>query len=207
MFPRKPHKGFRLEIKETPSVFSCYSLCVDDDDNTHMQIITACTPLIQRSPKCCIYVKLCFAPFSGPLSWMDGSPFTYSKWVSSPQPAAACGHILRNSGFQWQAIGDCNQPMDFICQFGVYPELYSGKDAAWITLYDLAVLCPSTPPRVWKKHCVSRSQQHSAVLFRSSVNDRQWVLRSQKHTLLSIQPPCANFHTTGVRLGGCCRFH
>ncbi|XP_035813867.2 polycystic kidney disease protein 1-like 2 [Amphiprion ocellaris] len=53
----------------------------------------------------------------GPLSWLDGSPMTYSKWVSSPQQGAACGHIRRNSGFQWEATRDCNKKLHFICQF------------------------------------------------------------------------------------------
>uniref|UniRef100_A0A8C9YDZ1 Polycystic kidney disease 1 like 2a n=1 Tax=Sander lucioperca TaxID=283035 RepID=A0A8C9YDZ1_SANLU len=51
------------------------------------------------------------------LSWLDGSHITYSNWVSSPQLGAACGHILRDSGFQWEATGDCNQKLNFICQF------------------------------------------------------------------------------------------
>ncbi|XP_051815403.1 polycystic kidney disease protein 1-like 2 [Acanthochromis polyacanthus] len=53
----------------------------------------------------------------GPLSWLDGSPITYSKWVSNPQQGAACGHIQRNSGFQWEATRDCNKKLHFICQF------------------------------------------------------------------------------------------
>ncbi|XP_047457946.1 polycystic kidney disease protein 1-like 2 [Mugil cephalus] len=52
----------------------------------------------------------------GPLSWLDGSPVTYSRWVSSPQPDAACGHMLKNSGFQWEATRDCNKPLHFVCQ-------------------------------------------------------------------------------------------
>ncbi|XP_072253760.1 polycystin-1-like protein 2 [Leuresthes tenuis] len=53
----------------------------------------------------------------GLLSWLDGSPVTYSKWLSSPQPGAACANIVRNSGFQWKATGNCNKKMHFICQF------------------------------------------------------------------------------------------
>ncbi|KAM9346888.1 polycystin-1-like protein 2 [Symphorus nematophorus] len=53
----------------------------------------------------------------GPLSWLDGSPISYSNWVSSPQPGAACGHMLRDSGFQWEATKDCNKKLPFICQF------------------------------------------------------------------------------------------
>ncbi|XP_037646091.1 polycystic kidney disease protein 1-like 2 [Sebastes umbrosus] len=54
---------------------------------------------------------------SGALSWLDGSHITYSNWVSSPQPGAACGHILRDSDFQWKATRDCNEKLHFICQF------------------------------------------------------------------------------------------
>ncbi|XP_071328692.1 polycystin-1-like protein 2 [Trachinotus anak] len=57
------------------------------------------------------------ATVEGALSWLDGSHITYSNWVTSPQPGAACGHILKDSGFQWEAITDCNKKLHFICQF------------------------------------------------------------------------------------------
>lgn len=61
-----------------------------------------------------------FASSSGPpLFWLDGSPLTFSKWQSIPQPDAACGFILRHSGFHWKATKDCNKNMHFICQFGM----------------------------------------------------------------------------------------
>uniref|UniRef100_A0A3P8P2Q7 Polycystic kidney disease 1 like 2a n=1 Tax=Astatotilapia calliptera TaxID=8154 RepID=A0A3P8P2Q7_ASTCA len=53
----------------------------------------------------------------GHLSWLDGSPVTYSKWVSSPEPGAACGYVLRNSGFHWEARNNCSKNRSFICQF------------------------------------------------------------------------------------------
>ncbi|KAM6978376.1 polycystin-1-like protein 2 [Tautogolabrus adspersus] len=53
----------------------------------------------------------------GPFSWLDNSPVTFSKWESSPQPGAACGHILMDSGFQWKATKDCDRKLHFICQF------------------------------------------------------------------------------------------
>ncbi|XP_071389094.1 polycystin-1-like protein 2 [Centroberyx affinis] len=53
----------------------------------------------------------------GPLSWLDGSEISYSNWVSRPQTAAGCGHILRNSAFQWEATGDCSKKLHFVCQF------------------------------------------------------------------------------------------
>ncbi|MEQ2300154.1 hypothetical protein AMECASPLE_022419, partial [Ameca splendens] len=52
-----------------------------------------------------------------PFSWLDGSPLTFSKWLSNPQSGTACGYILRHSGFQWKATKDCNKNMHFICQF------------------------------------------------------------------------------------------
>ncbi|XP_034417690.1 polycystic kidney disease protein 1-like 2 [Cyclopterus lumpus] len=57
------------------------------------------------------------ATLKGALSWLDGSPVTYSNWVSRPPPGAACGHAQRQSGFQWEATRDCNQKLHFICQF------------------------------------------------------------------------------------------
>ncbi|XP_071754722.2 polycystin-1-like protein 2 [Centroberyx gerrardi] len=53
----------------------------------------------------------------GALSWLDGSDISYSNWVSRPQTAAGCGHILRNSAFQWEATGDCSKKLHFVCQF------------------------------------------------------------------------------------------
>ncbi|XP_062287305.1 polycystin-1-like protein 2 [Scomber scombrus] len=62
--------------------------------------------------------KLPFSPTDkGPLSWLDGSHIIYSNWISSPQPGAACGHILKNSGLRWKATRNCNQNLHFICQF------------------------------------------------------------------------------------------
>ncbi|XP_029281679.1 polycystic kidney disease protein 1-like 2 [Cottoperca gobio] len=54
----------------------------------------------------------------GSLAWLDGSDVSYSNWVpSAPDAQAACGHILRRSGFQWEAAGNCSQELNFICQF------------------------------------------------------------------------------------------
>uniref|UniRef100_A0A8D3E2G5 Polycystic kidney disease protein 1-like 2 n=1 Tax=Scophthalmus maximus TaxID=52904 RepID=A0A8D3E2G5_SCOMX len=57
------------------------------------------------------------ATVGGALFWLDGSNVTYSNWASSPEPGAACGHILKDSGFQWEATRDCNKKLCFICQF------------------------------------------------------------------------------------------
>uniref|UniRef100_A0A3P9A4W2 Polycystic kidney disease 1 like 2a n=1 Tax=Esox lucius TaxID=8010 RepID=A0A3P9A4W2_ESOLU len=54
----------------------------------------------------------------GPLSWLDGSDVSYSNWLNDPAPGAHCAHILRNSGFQWEATDSCSQELHFICQFG-----------------------------------------------------------------------------------------
>nr|XP_046204229.1 polycystic kidney disease protein 1-like 2 [Oncorhynchus gorbuscha] len=53
----------------------------------------------------------------GPLSWLDGSDVSYSNWVIDPDPGTGCGHILRSSGFQWEATSNCSQELHFICQF------------------------------------------------------------------------------------------
>lgn len=37
-----------------------------------------------------------------------------------PDVQAACGHILRHSGFQWEATENCSQELNFICQFGMH---------------------------------------------------------------------------------------
>ncbi|XP_014030757.1 polycystic kidney disease protein 1-like 2 [Salmo salar] len=57
------------------------------------------------------------AAAEGPLSWLDGSDVSYSNWVNDPDPGAGCGHILRSSGFQWEATNNCSQELHFICQF------------------------------------------------------------------------------------------
>ncbi|XP_059209203.1 polycystin-1-like protein 2 [Centropristis striata] len=51
------------------------------------------------------------------LAWLDGSDVSYSNWVNLPDGQAACGHVLRHSGFQWEAAGNCSQELNFICQF------------------------------------------------------------------------------------------
>lgn len=61
-----------------------------------------------------------FCPFPGSLAWLDGSDVSYSNWVNMPDVQAACGHILRHSGFQWEATENCSQELNFICQFGMH---------------------------------------------------------------------------------------
>lgn len=79
-----------------------------------------------------------FFASSGHLSWLDGSPVTYSKWVSSPEPGAACGYVLRNSGFHWEARNNCSKNRSFICQFGKYSD--EDRVAHWITPYEELLL-------------------------------------------------------------------
>ncbi|XP_054473206.1 polycystic kidney disease protein 1-like 2 [Anoplopoma fimbria] len=57
------------------------------------------------------------AAAEGSLAWLEGSDVSYSNWVNIPDAQAACGHILRHSGFQWEASGNCSQELNFICQF------------------------------------------------------------------------------------------
>ncbi|CAM9287594.1 unnamed protein product [Lampetra planeri] len=42
---------------------------------------------------------------------------SYNNWVDLPDADAACGHVLRHSGFQWAATANCSQELNFICQF------------------------------------------------------------------------------------------
>ncbi len=61
--------------------------------------------------------------------------------MSSPQPGAACGHILRDSGFQWEATRACNEKLHFICQFGMYSDSNHEKKQHTESLYDELPLC------------------------------------------------------------------
>uniref|UniRef100_A0A3Q4GX60 Polycystic kidney disease 1 like 2a n=1 Tax=Neolamprologus brichardi TaxID=32507 RepID=A0A3Q4GX60_NEOBR len=51
------------------------------------------------------------------LAWLDSSDVSYSNWVNLPDDQAACAHVLRHSGFQWEATENCSQEFNFICQF------------------------------------------------------------------------------------------
>lgn len=57
---------------------------------------------------------------TGSLAWLDGSDISYSNWVNTPDTEAACGHILKHSGFQWEAKVNCSQELNFICQSGIH---------------------------------------------------------------------------------------
>ncbi|XP_075966222.1 polycystin-1-like protein 2 [Anarhichas minor] len=57
------------------------------------------------------------AATKGSLAWLEGSYVSYSNWLNMPDAQAACGHILRHSGFQWEAAGNCSQELNSICQF------------------------------------------------------------------------------------------
>lgn len=50
---------------------------------------------------------------------MDGSDVRYNNWVNLPDEKTTCGHILKQTGFQWKATDDCNQELNFVCQFGI----------------------------------------------------------------------------------------
>uniref|UniRef100_A0A8C5H9L6 Polycystic kidney disease protein 1-like 2 n=1 Tax=Gouania willdenowi TaxID=441366 RepID=A0A8C5H9L6_GOUWI len=54
---------------------------------------------------------------AGSLAWLDGSDVSYSNWERTFDIQAACGHIQRNTEFQWKATLNCTQEFDFICQF------------------------------------------------------------------------------------------
>nr|XP_057945528.1 polycystin-1-like protein 2 isoform X3 [Doryrhamphus excisus] len=51
------------------------------------------------------------------LAWLDGSDVSYDNWAKAPDAQARCGHILKQSSFQWEASENCSQELNFICQF------------------------------------------------------------------------------------------
>ncbi|KAL4613536.1 polycystic kidney disease protein 1-like 2 [Arapaima gigas] len=53
----------------------------------------------------------------GSLVWLDGSDVSYANWARFPTAGAHCGHILRDSGFQWEATDNCSQEFSFVCEF------------------------------------------------------------------------------------------
>lgn len=80
----------------------------------HSNPLTDC-PLIVLMIK----LKIPLFPPTGALAWLDGSDISYSNWVNTPDTEAACGHILKHSGFRWEAKMNCSQELNFICQFGI----------------------------------------------------------------------------------------
>ncbi|XP_023806866.1 polycystic kidney disease protein 1-like 2 [Oryzias latipes] len=62
-------------------------------------------------------LTLDFSSTEGSLAWLDGSDVSYDNWANAPDAGATCGHILRHSGFQWEASQNCGQEFNFICQF------------------------------------------------------------------------------------------
>eukprot|EP00063_Salmo_salar_P007506 XP_013982341.1 PREDICTED: polycystic kidney disease protein 1-like 2 [Salmo salar] len=60
--------------------------------------------------------------------------------MNDPDPGAGCGHMLRGSGFQWEATSNCSQELLFICQFGLYLMRVcvceaESKECSWIELW------------------------------------------------------------------------
>uniref|UniRef100_A0A3B4YIN4 C-type lectin domain-containing protein n=1 Tax=Seriola lalandi dorsalis TaxID=1841481 RepID=A0A3B4YIN4_SERLL len=54
-------------------------------------------------------------------TWLGLAPPSSPKLsYSATVDGAACGHILKDSGFQWDATTDCYKKLHFICQFGTY---------------------------------------------------------------------------------------
>ncbi|KYO37872.1 hypothetical protein Y1Q_0010314 [Alligator mississippiensis] len=55
----------------------------------------------------------------GSMMWLDTSNVSYSHWHQD-QPSlfsAACGHILKNAGYEWGVTENCSQEFDFVCEF------------------------------------------------------------------------------------------
>ncbi|XP_061526662.1 polycystin-1-like protein 2 isoform X2 [Phycodurus eques] len=51
------------------------------------------------------------------LAWLDGSDVSYDNWANKPDAQASCGHIVKMSGFRWEASENCTRELNFICQF------------------------------------------------------------------------------------------
>ncbi|KAM7407743.1 hypothetical protein PAMA_003475 [Pampus argenteus] len=79
---------------------------LDPEKDVWLGVAPPASPNLQDSPT-----------DEGPLAWLDGSHIAYSNWLSSPQPGHACGHIVKNSGFQWKSTRNCKQDLHFVCQF------------------------------------------------------------------------------------------
>lgn len=103
-----PSQRTRLYPLFTPSVLYCQK---ENKWGCSNNISTAFHLIIKSN--CCA--------FSGVLAWLDSSDVSYSNWVNLPDDQAACAHVLRHSGFQWEATENCSQEFNFICQFGTRP--------------------------------------------------------------------------------------
>ncbi|XP_017296853.3 polycystic kidney disease protein 1-like 2 [Kryptolebias marmoratus] len=62
-------------------------------------------------------LTLDIAATEGSLAWLDGSDVRYNNWVNLPDDKATCGLILKQTDFQWMATDNCNQELNFVCQF------------------------------------------------------------------------------------------
>lgn len=124
-----------------------------------------------------------------------------------PDAQAACGHILRHSGFQWEATENCSQELNFICQFGMHTYINQH-----ITL-NLVVLAPLIqvlifffflPLRIWEIYRMRWPKRNTAMWFWSSYRDRRQLLWSKNNSLLPFQThSLARIHTGGVQLDRC----
>ncbi|MGH0120311.1 UNVERIFIED_CONTAM: hypothetical protein FKN15_057213 [Acipenser sinensis] len=87
---------------------------------------------------CEILGGACIEPlaFTGPLSWLDGSDVSYANWKTDAPAAVQCGHILKDSGYQWEATSNCSQELYFVCEFE------SGRSLACVE-YNATLQCGS----------------------------------------------------------------
>ncbi|XP_058848646.1 polycystin-1-like protein 2 isoform X1 [Acipenser ruthenus] len=76
------------------------------------------------------------AAAEGPLSWLDGSDVSYANWKTAAPAAVQCGHILKDSGYQWEATSNCSQELYFVCEFE------SGRSLACVE-YNATLQCGS----------------------------------------------------------------
>ncbi|XP_056382167.1 polycystic kidney disease protein 1-like 2 [Hyla sarda] len=53
------------------------------------------------------------------VTWLDRSNVTYSNWASQDSSTSngRCGHLKKDSDYQWGTTENCSQELNFICEF------------------------------------------------------------------------------------------
>ncbi|KAM4017468.1 polycystin-1-like protein 2 [Anomaloglossus baeobatrachus] len=53
------------------------------------------------------------------VTWLDTSNITYSHWTGqgTSAPNGRCGHLIKQSDYQWGTTDNCSQELYFVCEF------------------------------------------------------------------------------------------